>query len=206
MFDGFLKAFPVEEKTQKVNVSVLKDYIEGFCGVMIPPQLLTFWEMIGCGYFGRRSIYFFGSEPDAPRESLQDWNGKDFWRKIYPPAIDGGPVFFAETCFGDQLGFRWDDGRCKFLLFCVDTFDAFVVATDGRELFDVLLTDQYALMDERRYLEVRSKLGGLEAGMHYAPIVSPVLGGSGEAINFAFEKPNAHFRTALATIGAIKTD
>lgn len=130
------------------------------------------------------------------------WNEKDFWRDIYPPPSEGGPVFFAETCFGDQLGFRWEDNQCTYIVFCIDTFEAFLISRDGAELFNTVLADRMALVDPAHYGSACARLGTLPLGMHYAPIVSPMLGGAGEANNFCLETPNVHFRTAVATYKA----
>ena len=152
------------------------------------------------GYFGDRVLYFFGDGAGEPRESLLDWNRKDYWRDVYPVPRDGGPIFFAETCFGDQLGFRREDsGELVYILFSVDTFDAFCVARGEGHLFEEVLTNRYALLDDHRYDAVRAALGLLPAGMHYAPLLSPLVGGEGSADNFCLETPNVHFRTAIAT-------
>lgn len=136
-----------------------------------------FWQQAGAGYFGQRILYFFSdNEYGAVRDSLVAWNKKDFWREIYPPAVQGGPIFFAETCFGDQIGFRLVEGKYIYILFCIDTFDAFVIAQSAKELFELLAQDSFALVDEARYHSVSQRLGCLQAGMHYAPLVSPLIG------------------------------
>ncbi|MFJ2990798.1 SMI1/KNR4 family protein [Collimonas sp. NPDC087041] len=202
MFESFFKAFPREgEHSAPIDAASLADRVQAELGCPVPEELKKFWEVSGSGYFGDRVLYFFGEAgKDSPRDSLLDWNKKDFWRSVYPSPKDGGPIFFAETCFGDQLGFRREKGgKLIYVLFSVDTFDAFSVARGEGRLFSEVLNNQYALLDEPRYDAVRSALGLLPAGMHYAPILSPMLGGSGSADNFGTETPNVHFRTAIAT-------
>ncbi len=204
-FERFSNVFPREPATHKpVDVRLLLQFIDDL-QVNVPQELVEFWEIQGSGYFGARDLYFFGDGRESqPRDSFQVWNAKDFWVDVYPRPADGGPVFFAETCFGDQLGFRWEKGACIYTLFSVDTFDAFVVAASGRELFEQVLVDRSALVDPDRLKAVERSLGPLTPGMHYAPLVSPMLGGDGSADNFAFETPNVHFRTAIETYKAIQ--
>lgn len=199
MFEDFLKAFPQESKLS-VDCDSFSSKVENELGCIIPGEIKDFWKEVGCGYFGDRVLYFFCEQDGAARDSLLTWNQKDFWRSIYPSPADGGPVFFAETCFGDQLGFRWEKtGEVVYILFSIDTFDAFSVTRGSGNLFSRILTDRYALLDESRYDAVRAMLGPLETGMHYAPIINPMIGGSADPSNFAFETPNVHFRTATAT-------
>lgn len=204
MFERFLSAFPVAGANAPVNADRLAGIAESDLGVSIPNELKEFWSQVGSGYFGDKILYFFGDGmSQQPRDSFIDWNKRDFWQGVYPPAKDGGPIFFAETCFGDQVGFRFEGGRHIYIMFCVDTFDAFVVANSAIELFESVLAGKYALFDEVRFEAVYNKLGGLQSGMHYAPIVSPLLGGGGEADNFCFETPSVHFRTAIASFRAV---
>lgn len=201
MFEEFLKAFPREhEFSTSVDWASLADQIRSELGCVVPEEVKTFWREVGAGYFGDRVLYFFGDRVEgAARDSLLAWNEKNFWRNVYPPPQDGGPVFFAETCFGDQLGFRREkSGEVVYVLFSVDTFDAFSVVRGEGKLFSQILTNRYALLDESRYDAVRSALGIPAAGMHYAPLISPMLGGAGAAENFRLETPNVHFRTAIA--------
>lgn len=203
-FDGFRLAFsPDPASRTRVDLAAMVSHCS-VLGIKIPILLQEFWEEFGSGYFGEKLIYFFGSDSSAARDSFQEWNGKDFWRDVYPPASKGGPIFFAENCFGDQVGFRWENGVVKFVLFCVDTFDAFLVAEGDDSFFRVIMSDKYALLDREVYHRVRRALGPLADGMHYAPIVSPMVGGSDSSENFASETPNVHFRTAIATRSAIR--
>ncbi len=201
MFDEFAAAFPADPLfTSRVNEPDLTAYCGRVLEVAVPSELRSFWREIGSGYFGDRMLYFFGDDQkNLPRDSFKIWNEKDFWRLVYPAPKQGGPVFFAETCFGDQLGFRWESGECLFVLFVVDTFEAFVVAKNGAELFEMVLGDRYALVDIERHSGVVSQLGELPPGMHYAPLLSPMLGGTGVSENFCVETPNVHLRTAIET-------
>jgi len=206
MFEKFLSACPAEtDKKMPVDSVRITRYIEETLHVKVPDEIKLFWDNCGCRYFGGRVFYVFGdgSYP-MPRDSLIDWNSRDFWPKIYPSPQEGGPVFFSETCSGDQIGFRWSGKDCVYILFCIDTFEAFTVAHGTVELFDRILADRYALLDEIRFDTISSKLGVLREGMHYAPIISPMLGGAGEIENFGFETPNVHFRTSIAAFEATR--
>lgn len=205
MFELFLQAFAADaDDNHHIDASLLTKLVEREFGVCVPSEIKEFWTKFGSGYFGNRMLYFFGDgAASESRDSLIEWNQKNFWPQVYPAPKDGGPVFFAETCFGDQLGFRWEGDNCLYILFCVDTFDAFVIAKSGTELFDQVLADRYSLVEGDRYDAVLNKLGPLQKGMHYAPFVSPMVGGTGDAENFCLESPNAHFRTAIATYQAL---
>jgi hypothetical protein len=106
------------------------------------------------------------------------------WRAVYPPASSGGPIFFAETCFGDQIGWRNSEGVDTPVLFTPDTFETFVLAKSMSELFDRVLADPFAVVDPDRWGQVRAIHGELRPGNHYAPVVSPMVGGSDRPGNF----------------------
>lgn len=204
-FDAFLNAYPAEQASYSVDSDKLKFFVEQTLGVEAPSLLIDFWRHLGSGYFGKKDLYFFGDGiTEMVRDSFFDWNKKDFWSDIYPIPSEGGPVFFAETCFGDQIGFRWHGEKCMCILFCIDTFDAFVIANDLNELFSQVLIDRYSILDPKRLDIAHKALGELQPGMHYAPRLSPMLGGAEEISNFGFESPNVHFRTAIATYKALK--
>jgi hypothetical protein len=205
-FQKFLEIFPPEQESHAlVEVSKLVQAIESEYGIAVPRDLISLWEEVGSGYFGKKEIYVFGTVEGMARESFLEWNNKDFWRDVYPLPKDGAPLFFAETCFGDQIGFRWDGENCVIVLFAVDTFEAFVLANSIEDLFLNVLSNRYALVDEQRLNGVWKSLGDLPDGMHYAPIISPMLGGTGELSNFAVETPNVHLRTAVATFKAVQS-
>jgi len=159
---------------------------------------------VGSGYLAERELYIFSDRELLGRDSLIGWNSLDFWPKIFPPTKEGGPLFFAETCFGMQLGFKWDNGVPIGYLLDVDTLEAFRVADSLGELFSHVLTDRYAFTDPTLLKAVREKLGVLPEGMHYAPIVSPLGGGRLAVENYHLETPNVHLRTSIATWEAIK--
>lgn len=204
MFEKFIVAYPPElVKKEPIDVDQMSRFVETELGVSLPREVKSFWDTVGSGYFGSRVLYVFGDGFIVqPRDSFQDWNKKDFWPSVYPAPKDGGPVFFAETCFGDQLGFRWEGTTCVYVLFCIDTFEGFALSKSGSQLFGNLLAEKYALLDEDCFRTAFQHLGPLETGMHYAPIVSPMLGGGSNAGNFCFETPNVHFRTSIATFYA----
>ncbi|WP_215406156.1 SMI1/KNR4 family protein [Janthinobacterium sp. JC611] len=205
-FLKFKNAFPKNEQRKfTVDTSVFSLFSRNVLGVDFPADLVSFFDEMGGGYFGENDLYFFcDGKEKMPRDSFQEWNEKDFWRDIFPSAADGGPVFFAETSFGDQIGYRMVDGDCIYILFLIDTFESFVIAENGSELFERVLTERFALVDERRLIGVEKNYGRLKEGMHFAPIVSPMLGGKGNVENFCLETPNVHFRTAIATFKSIQ--
>ncbi|UQV47748.1 SMI1/KNR4 family protein [Janthinobacterium lividum] len=203
-YQAFLNAFPQAERVS-ADAGTMASFADEALGVAFPEELAAFLQQAGGGYFGRNDLYFFADgEAPAPRDSFQEWNRKDFWADIFPRPADGGPVFFAETCFGDQLGYRRDGDRFIFILFAIDTFESFVIALSAKELFEQVLTERFALVDPQRLLALENRYGVLLRGMHYAPLASPLLGGSGAADNFCQETPNVHFRTALATLHTLR--
>jgi hypothetical protein len=206
MYEQFTAAFPPDNTAANlVDAVKLSDAVFGEFGVAPPPEIVTFWKALGSGYFGGKVLYFFGdAEIGGARDSLVAWNKKNFWRQVFPSPKEGGPFFFAETCFGDQLGFRFADQGVFYTLFCVDTFESFVIASSGAELFETVLTNRYVLLDERRLEMVQKRLGPLRTGMHYAPLISPLAGGAETPENYVFETPNVHFRTSIATFFALR--
>lgn len=205
MFNKFRLACPVVAANESINTDVLVNNIKIEFSVSIPEALILFWKEFGSGYFADKILYVFGDSNQQPRDSFITWNTKDFWQKIYPSVKDGGPLFFAETCFGDQIGFRQEEGEVIFILFCVDTFESYIISKNSDEFFSEILSDKYCLLDEGLYKAVFKKLGEIEIGMHYAPIVSPLFGGKGDVENFAFETPNVHFRSAVANYIALNS-
>lgn len=198
MFEKFSEAFPASTNEPiAVEGARLAAAVEARFGVTPPTEVVQFWGRVGAGYFGNGLLYFFGEQSGEPRDALIPWNEKDFWKSIFPSPGEGGPLFFGETCFGDQLGFRIEGNECIYLLFLVDTFESFVVAKSGRELFSEILPDQDALVPKERLKAVCSVLGRPPLGLHYSPIVSPLLGGSDRADNFCVETANVHLRSAL---------
>lgn len=201
-FAAFCSAFPPANAGDEGRTSQLSGEVASELGVSIPPILEAFWREVGCGYFGRNSILFFGSRSHGTR-SLVAWNLETFWRRVFPSARLGGPVFFGETAFGEQLGFRWEGPRAVPILFLVDTFESFVLAADVEALFVDVLTEPGALFDVDLLTTVEARLGPLPPGFHYAPVVSPLVGGSASPTNFLIDDPVVHFETAIATAEAI---
>lgn len=205
---GFLRAFPPDPETHAaVDAESLSAEAKREFGVEVPPELKALWSTAGAGYFGRRALYIFGQHREPSyRASFVSWNLEPFWREIYPPATMEGPLFFAETCFGEQLGVRFGREGCVPMIFLPDTFEAFVGARTLREFFENVLVRRDAITDPDRLARVGAALGPLPVGKHYAPIVSPLAGGGDETENFHLETPNVHLRTAAATYRAIAGD
>src|SRR5689334_7922037 len=99
-FDRFLSAFPpLTQRT--VDADALAADVRVKFEVDVPADLVAFWREIGCGTFADGEMYFFGRDADSARESLVEWNDQSFWQDLNVVPRKGGPVFFAETCFGD---------------------------------------------------------------------------------------------------------
>jgi hypothetical protein len=205
-FKEFLTAFPPDPtELGEVDGSSLVKMIEDHFEVPVPDIIVDFWAEVGCGYFANRELYVFGDDPmSASRDSLIVWNSLDCWARILPRPREGGPLFFAETCFGAQLGFRWDQGAAIGYLLDLDTQEAFRVADDCRALFAEVLVDRYAFTDPALLEGVRRTAGTLPVGMQYAPIVSPLVGGALAPDNYHLETPYVHLCTSIATWEAVK--
>ncbi len=96
------------------------------------------------------------------------------------------------------MGFRSDQGLALPVMFVPDTFEAFLLASNIEELISTVLSDPFSLVEEPRWFNVQRRLGQIEAHEHFAPIVSPLVGGSGDAENFMRLDALAHLRTAIA--------
>jgi hypothetical protein len=218
-FAKFLTVFPPEAKgLRPMDGEALAKAVTSRFRLPVPAALRRFWSEVGWGYFGDRTLYVFG-EPDfcasgsggsdgpMPRDSLLGWNGKDFWDDIAKvfPMDTRRPFYFAETFDGVQLGHRYEAAGDRYTveLFVVDTFQAFVAADSFEELFRDVLVERAALGDPEHTGNMLRRLGPLPDGMHYAPIVSPLIGGTTDPANHHFETPNVHFRTSLATYLAL---
>jgi len=198
-FDGFIRAFAQDDVKQTINAELLAREINDTFEVDVPPVVLEWLSEVGSGYFANREFFVFPDSTASTGRTLIQWNSADFWRRILPPPKDGGPIVFAENCFGNQLGFRWDQGRAIGYLLDVDTFEAFTVAETLTELFGNVLTDRYAFTNAELLTVVRATLGKLPDDMHYAPLISPLVGGRMKPQNYHLETANVHLRTSIAT-------
>jgi hypothetical protein len=203
--ERFKAAFPTDPQIHAdVDGERLWSAVVNTFAVKLPMTIRHVWELVGSGYYGERLLYLFGDgRRSLPRASLVEWNAEAFWREIYPPANQGGPIFFAETCFGEQIGARLEANMWVPILFIPDTFETFRLADDFESLFERVLVGRYAIDDPDRVARVIRELGPPKPGMHYAPIVSPMVGGGDDAGNFHLETPSVHLRTALATFQAV---
>lgn len=204
-FTQFLKAYPLEAKSHaKLNGHALAQDVQHAFGLAVPKRLVDFWNEVGQGYFGNRELYLFGKgSNNSPRDSLVEWNSKDFWSDFFT-GEKVKPLFFAETCYGYQLGFQELDGAHAAVLFAIDTFKVYAVAEPFDLVFtDVLGTKHSLIESDEQFEDLATSLGPLPDGMHYAPILSPLVGGTLALENFHLETPNVHFRTAMATYQAL---
>ncbi len=198
-FEGVLRAFPpIRHTIQKLDTTQLARDVKDRFSVEVPAALIEFWTFVGAGYFGERELCIFGERRlEGGRDSLLEWNSSELWLGVFPPARQGGPLFFAETCFGEQIGFRWESNNCIPILFSVDTYESFVIGESVAAALEKTLADR-SLVEQDRVREIKRRLGELSFGMHFAPIVSPLVGGSSSPDNFDVVPAHLHFRTAVA--------
>jgi hypothetical protein len=122
---------------------------------------------MGAGYFGQRELYFFDDgEGGLPRSSIIEWNKKPFWAERWPGYRPGQLLIFAETCFGDQVGYSSHPDIFSVHLCCFDTAENFLVTQSFRSLFQETLAEQHAFVDPDTLAEVTESLGPLADGMH----------------------------------------
>jgi hypothetical protein len=205
-FSRFLAANP-PERAQPVTDPSLVTTIEDEFGITIPGALDALWSIVGTGYLGERRLFVYPvthvSGRGEPGRDIVSWNRDPGWRLLYPEPAKGGPLFFAETCFGDQIGYRSEEDRTIPILLVLDTCESFVIGDDLEDLFTTVLTDPFGIIDPARWTGVRSALGPLENSTHYAPIVSPLVGGSDSIDNFQLIDAVVHMRTAIAEFDAL---
>ena len=115
----FLSAFPPDSENHlAMDGHALAAEVSRSFSVEVPQPLIDFWSKAGAGYFGDRTLYVFGTDAShLPRHSLCEWNQQSFWREVFPEPQEGGPLFFAETCLGEQVGVRFSAGGEVPLLF-----------------------------------------------------------------------------------------
>lgn len=200
LLDTFLKEYPPETPHPVDGATFAAAITEAF-GVEVPRSLTSFWNRAGTGYYSGRELYFFN--PDGQVDSqrtLLGWNHLACWRDVLVPPSEGGPVFVAETCVGDQIGFRYaSDGECKAVLFAIDTCELFVMTPNFDELIPHLLAEPHTIVDPDLLSALRQTLGPLPGDSHYAPIVPPLAGGSFDPRNYHIETATVHVKTAIAT-------
>jgi hypothetical protein len=191
----------MEGDRNQVDGIALRDAVQREFGVPVPARIVDFWTELGSGYFGDRELFFFGDgSTQSPRDPLVAWNAKDFWSEIFEvPNLR--PIFFAETCFGYQIGWRYENGQPVIELFSPDTFKVFSITDNVDDLFARVLAVRHSLA---RPGPLVKELGNLPDGMHFAPILSPLLGGKQILGNMHAETPNVHLRVSLATLKAVR--
>ena len=194
-FKDFLeKNIPTE--AMSLDVDLLSSEIQKQFCVAVPEVVRNLWTICGSGYFGDRSLFVFG-ERAWYRDDICSWNKMPFFTEAFPSSLKSRPFFFCETCFGGQIGFRRDGNKTIFELFIIDTYEMFVVA-DSDEKLVTELSVPHPFIDRERFLAVRTALGQLGDGMHYAPVLSPLMGGDGRVSNFASMPANIHMKMAYS--------
>jgi hypothetical protein len=200
LFDQFLNVYPLDADAQaQVDADDVTEAVHKTLGVAVPKPLVTFWREVGGGFFGDRELYFFPAKADSGHRAIIDWNLKPYWEAFIPQFRPGHLVFFAETCFGKQLGFcTHDDGQQSIMLLDLDHGEMYLIADDMDALFSTILTESDVLTDQEPRPQLRKLLGRLPIGFHYAPLVSPLLGGSPSSSNYRIELADTHLLTAMA--------
>lgn len=200
-FSEFKAAFPQNDTELELVPSSLVNRIEQHFGIAIPEKLVEFWGELGGGYFGDRELLFFG---EGGVRNIFSWNEEQTWGEIFPRPENGGPFFFAETCFGDQIGFRWKNGKPIIVLFVINVFESYIMTDDCGVFFEEILGKNTEIFDRSLFEKLRGYLGKLSTNCHYAPIVSFLVGGSDARENFHQEPARVHLITTLATFRSIK--
>ncbi|MGD0018655.1 MAG: SMI1/KNR4 family protein [Candidatus Limnocylindrales bacterium] len=203
-FRSFLAAYPpIPGQTHPVDGVSLAEAIEERFGISVPAALQLFWLRVGAGSFGGGEIYIFGDAGSGlPGPEVLEWNAAPWWRSVYSPPKQGGPFFFGQTPFGDQLGFRWQGTVALPELFMPDTMEVFLLGRDLDELLGELLVAPGALCDSERLARAAKQCGPIPPGQHYAPDVSPLRGGTDESFHVATAE--AHMTTAISGWEAIQ--
>jgi len=198
-YPGFKRAFAADpDLTFKIDADETAMVLSASLGVEVPAKLVDFWGDVGGGYFGNRTLYVFGGETES-RDSVLEWNARDYWARLFPPARAGGPVFFAETCFGLQIGFRWENDAAVGCILDVDTLTMYSVEGRFDRMLDREFSERQSFYDPDLLDDVLRRLGPQKPGMHYAPIVTPLVGGLLSAENYQLEAPQSHLRRTIAT-------
>ena len=197
-FKSFLAAYPpVPDQTQPIDGVSLAEAVEERFGIAVPGVLQLFWLRAGAGVFGGGELYIFGDLASGlPGPEIIEWNASPWWRSVYAAPGKGGPFFFGQTPFGDQLGFRWQDGVALPELFVPDTMEVFLLGKDLDELLHELLGSPGALCDLERLYRATQQCGIVPPGQHFVPDVSPLHGGTDDS--FHVETPQAHMTRAIA--------
>jgi hypothetical protein len=195
-FRSFLEAYPpVKGLTRPLDGVSVAEKVEEKFGIDVPGALQFFWLRVGAGLFGDGEIYVFGDESTLmPDPELMRWNALAPWRSLYPEPREGGPFYFAQTAFGDQLGFRWENKVALPELFLPETLESFVLAADLEELLCDLLVTPGALCESDRLVRARGDAGPISPGRHYVP---DLVNGKPSG-RFHIESAEAHVSAAIA--------
>jgi hypothetical protein len=197
-FRSFLAAYPpASGLTRQVDGVSLAEAIEDCFGIDVPGTLQFFWLRVGAGVFGNGELYVFGdAAASLPGPEVISWNSSAPWRPLCPAPDKGGPFYFAQTPFGDQLGFRWQNGVALPELFLPDTVESFVLAADLDELLCELLVTPGALCESEKLARATAQLGPIPPGKHFVPDVSPIRGGKDGP--FHIETAQVHLAGAIS--------
>jgi hypothetical protein len=203
-FKSFLSAYPpAPGLTKPVDGVSLAEAIEEKFAITVPGALQLFWLRVGAGVYGNGEICIYGDPGSGlPGPEVIAWNGAPWWRSVYAPPAKGGPFFFGQTPFGDQLGFRWHENVALPELFMPDTMEVFLLGKDIDELLHELLAAPGALCDLERLHRATRQCGQIPPGQHFVPDVSPLRGGMDDS--FHIETPEAHVTRAVAEWNAIQ--
>lgn len=158
--------------------------------ITLPDDLCGLLKRVGAGYSTQQELLVFGSER-SPR-SLVEWNHAISHLGIYPKPQNGGPLWLAENCIGMQYGVRKEGDQWIYIAFDPHTFETYKLANDAATFMVILFSDSELVALAGEIYPIREALGALHSTQHYAPYVSPLLGGSMNPSNWSIAPARVH--------------
>lgn len=183
----------------KINLSETGpnyDELEKHFGISVPLKLQELLNKFGYGYSEKQELLVFGGK--SASRPLIEWNEEIIETGIYPPPIEGGPIFLAENCIGIQYGFRIENKQIIYILFDPNSFESYVIGHTEEEFFnEIIVEEDTVTLDGEIYPLLEAK-EALKPGFHLAPFISPMLGGSLEPDNWGLFPAKLHLKTSIA--------
>lgn len=171
--------------------------------ILLPAELKNLLSELGAGYSKNQELLIFGGQ-DSSRP-LIEWNREIIKIGIFPPPIEGGPVFIAENCIGVQYGFRIENSGMIFIMFDPNAFESYVIANTSNEFINEIISDDELVTLNHGIYSILKEKGPLKAGYHLAPFISPMLGGSLDPNNWSIAPARAHIFTSFEEYKATKS-
>ena len=187
MFDIFFEKYPDYSTVQKPTEEVVAEF-KG----KLPDELLDFWNVYGFGTFMKG--YLKVVDPSEFQVVFNEgYDNKD------------GEIVFAVTGLGDFLTWTGDAIRAVYFK---SGYESIIESGDDMEwFFNMDLADEGFLrdnLDDKNYLDVKSKSGNLEFDecFGYLPLLG--LGGPENADNLQKVKIKEHISLIVQTMGKIE--